>query len=176
MTTATQARQVIRARMEAGLIRLNGELVEVALFADFDEETAMIEYEQLDRVPLRWQNEDGGALPDTPSPFIYTLFHTGRAGIAGYGGGRGNNLYRNPARVEAYVFVPKGVGLDQAEYVAEQVAALFRSYRDEHISCFDATVYPGGDGAELTPPGLTSEVGNYFWAACEVSLHFDQIG
>jgi len=72
--------------------------------------------------------------------------------------------------------VPKGWGLYAAEAIAEQIAALLRSHRDERISCFDATVIPGGDGAMLTPPGLSSEVGNYFWAACETSLTFDQIG
>lgn len=148
MTTVSQARAVVRARIEAGGLG----------------------------VPLRWQNEDGGPLPDEPAPFVYAEFNTERGSIAGYGGGRGNNLYRNPARIEAYVFVPKGQGLDQAETIGEQIAALFRSYRDADISCFDATVYPGGDGAALTPPGLLSEVGNYFWAGVEISLHFDQIG
>lgn len=148
MTTVSQARAAVRSRIEANITS----------------------------VPLRWQNEDGGPLPDEPAPFVYAEFNTERGSIAGFGGGRGNNLYRNPARIEAYVFVPKGEGLDRAESIAEQIATLFRSYRDQHISCFDASVYPGGDGAELTPPGLSSEVGNYFWAACEVSLHFDQIG
>lgn len=127
-------------------------------------------------VPLRWQNENGDPLPDEPAPFVYTEFLNEGADIAGFGGGRGSNLYRNRAMVEAYVFVPKGEGLDAAENIAEQIAVLLRSYRDAHISCFSATVIPGGDGAMLTPPGLTSDVGNYFWAACEVRLHFDQIG
>lgn len=148
MTTVSEARGAVRARIEANITS----------------------------VPLRWQNEDGGPLPDEPAPFVYAEFNTERGSLAGFGGGRGNNLYRNPARVEAYVFVPKGVGLDRAEEIAEQIAALFRSYRDQHISCFDATVYPGGDGAALTPAGLSSEVGNYFWASVEVSLHFDQVG
>lgn len=153
MTTATQARQIVRLRMEAGNITFNSQ-----------------------PVALRWQNEDGEPLPGQPEPFIYSAFHVDRAGIAGFGGGRGQNLYRNPASLECFVFVPKGWGLDAAEAIAEQVAVLFRSYRNEHISCFDATVSPGGDGAELTPPGMRSEAGQYFWASCEVSLHFDQIG
>lgn len=153
MTTITQARQAIRARIEGGNIALNGE-----------------------PVPLRWQNEDGGPLPDEPAPFVYAEFLNEGSSIVAYGAGRGGNTHRNRARVEAYVFVPKGWGLDAAENIAEQIAALLRSHRDEHVSCFDATVIPGGDGAQLTPPGLQSEVGNYAYAACEVSLTFDQIG
>lgn len=153
MTTASQARAVVRARIEAGGIS----------------------------VPLRWQNEatdSNGSidLPDTPSPFVYTEFLTDPQQLASFGGGRGSNRYRNPARIDSYVFVPKGEGLDEAEQIAEQIATLFRSYRDTDISCFDATVYPGGDGAALKPPGLTSEVGNYFWAVVEISLFFDTIG
>lgn len=147
MTTAAQARGVVRARIEAAGLG----------------------------VTLCWQNETA-VLPDTPAPLVYTEFVTEPGRIASFGGGRGSNRYRNPARIEAYVFVPTGEGLDQAETIAEQIAALFRSYRDEHISCFDASVLPGGDGAMLVPPGLQSLAGNYFWAGVEVSLHFDQIG
>lgn len=159
MTTASQARAVVRSRL------LSGNIID----------------SQSRPVPLRFQNENedsqgNASLPSDPSPFIYWEFLTEQAGIAGFGGGRGNNLYRNPARIDAYVFVTRGQGLDEAELVAEQVAVLFRSYRDNDISCFDATVYPGGDGASLKPPGLSSEVGNYFWAVTEVNLHFDQIG
>lgn len=127
-------------------------------------------------MPLRWPNENDGPLPDDPSPFVYTEFLVEGGRIAGYGGGRGGNLYRNQAAVEAFVFVPKGRGLDAAEAIAEQIAALFRSYRDANISCFEATVMPGGDGAMLKPPGLNSPVGNYFYASAEVRLHFDQVG
>jgi hypothetical protein len=125
---------------------------------------------------LRWQNEDGDALPDVPAAFLYTEFLADPAALISFGGGRGNNRYRNPARITAYVFVPRGEGLTSALDLAEQVAALFRSYRDSDISCLDATVYPGGDGANLKPPGLSSEVDNYFWASVEVSLFFDLIG
>jgi len=153
MTTATEARHAVRSRMEAGNIAFDG-----------------------NAVPLRWQNEDGGPLPDGPTPFVYTEFLNEGASIAGYGGGRGLNIYRNMAVVESFVFVPKGWGLDAAENIAEQIAALLRSHRDAHISCFEATVIPGGDGAKLTPPGLSSDVGNYFYAATEIRLHFDQVG
>jgi hypothetical protein len=132
-------------------------------------------------VPFRCQNEaadslGNAALPDTPSPFVYWEFITDRASLVGFGGGRGANLYRNPARLDAYVFVPTDEGLDEAEAIAEQIAALFRSYRDSNISCFDATVFPGGDGSSIKPSGLNSPVGNYFYTVAEISLYFDQIG
>src|SRR4029077_12896390 len=125
--------------------------------------------------PLRWQNEDEDstgavALPDTPAPFLYTTFETEPAELVSFGGGRYANRYRNPARLDVFVFIPKGWGLTYATDYAETAAALFRSYRDSEISCFAATVYPGGDGAALRPPGLPSEVSNYFWAATEVDL------
>ncbi len=151
MTTATQARQAVRLRMEAGGITYNG----VA-------------------VPLRWQNEAGDPLPDDPAPFVYTEFLVEQARVAAFGGGRGANLHRNTCRVEGYVFVPKGWGLDAAESIAEQAAALFRSHRDATISCFTARVVPGGDGADLKPSGLPSPVSNYFWCGFDVALHFDQ--
>lgn len=154
MTTASQARAAIRTRIEAGAIVNAGNSA----------------------VPLRWQNEDGDPLPDQPAAFVYTEFLTDPAQLVSFGGGRGANRYRNPARIDSYVFVPRGEGLDQAELIAEQIAALFRSYRDSDIQCFEATVYPGGDGASLKPPGLSSEVENYFWAVAEISLFFDQIG
>lgn len=125
---------------------------------------------------LRWQNEDGDPLPDDPCNFIYTEFLTDRGSIAAFGGGRSNNRYRNPARLEAYVFVPRGQGNEIALQIAEQYAAIFRSYRDADISCFDASVLPGGDGADLKPKGITSRVSNYFYACVEVSLFYDLIG
>lgn len=150
MTTASAAYAVIRSRFEAN--------------------------KPAGLTALRWQNEDGEALPNQPAAFAYTEFLTDQASIASYGGGRGNNRYRNPARIVVYVFVLRGEGLAVATDLAEQVAAIFRSYRDDDISCFEASVLPGGDGADLKPPGLSSEVDNYFWAGVEIVLFFDQIG
>lgn len=147
MTTATQAYAAIRARLES----------------------------QCPGVTFRWQNEDA-VLPDDPAPFVYVEFVAEPGALASFGGGRGANRYRNPARVEAMAFVPRGQGLTPALDLAETVAAALRSYRDVDISCFDATVMPGGDGASLAPPGLASEAGNYWFAAAEISLHFDLIG
>lgn len=152
MTTATEAYAILRARLEAGM-----------------------------DIPVRWQNEDADsqgnvAIPNTPAAFAYAEFLLDPAEAVGVGGGRYNNIYRNPARLDIYIFVPRGWGLPPALDYAERAAALFRSYRDEHVSCFDATVYSGGGGASLTPPGLTSEAGNYFYAVAEASLWYDQVG
>ncbi len=130
---------------------------------------------------FRFQNEDEdstgvASLPDTPAAFAYVEFLTEPATLVSFGGGRGSNRYRNPARIVVYVFVPRGQGLAAATDLGESVATLFRSYRDDDISCFEASVYPGGDGSQLTPPGLSSEVNNYFWAAVEIALFFDLIG
>lgn len=159
MTTVTQARGAARALIESGgIVAANG--------------TA---------VPLRWQNEKEDstgqiALPDTPKPFVYTEFLVSRSAVIERGAGLGHVRHRHPAQVVAYVFVPKDEGLDEAEAIAEQIAVLFRPYRANGITVEDVTVEPGGDGASITPPGLQAPVGNYFWAACEVSLYFDLIG
>ena len=152
MTTASTAYGVLRGILEAGV-----------------------------SLPLRWQNEDAdsqgnAALPDTPAPFLYTEFLTDPAELVSFGGGRGANRYRNPARLDVYVFVPRGWGLAAATDYAETAAALFRSFRDTNVSCFGASVHPGGDGASLKPPGLSSEVANYFYAVTEVDLFFDLVG
>jgi hypothetical protein len=150
VTTASAAYAVIRARLEAN--------TPAGLTA------------------LRWQNEDGAALPDTPAAFAYTEFLTDPATLVSFGGGVGANRYRNPARIECFIFVPRGQGLTVATDLAEQVASVFRGFRDADISCFEASVFPGGDGASIKPPGLSSEVDNYFWAVAEVSLFFDLVG
>lgn len=125
---------------------------------------------------LRWMNEDSAALPNTPAAFLYTELQTEQQFLAGFGGGSGANLWRTPARIEAYVFVPRGDGVAVATDLAEAIAALFRGYRTTDIQCFDAAVHPLGDGANLKPPGLDSAVDNYFCALCEVNLHIDQVG
>lgn len=150
MTTASQAYAVIRARIEANK--------PAALTA------------------LRWQNEDGEALPDTPAAFAYTEFLAEPANLVSFGGGRGNNRYRHPAQIVCYIFVPRGQGLSVATDLAEQIAALFRSHRDTDISCSAATVHPGGNGADFRPAGVASEVDNYYVAVVEVPLFFDLIG
>jgi hypothetical protein len=153
MTTATGAYNVIRARLEANVPTSNGSAV-----------------------ALRWQGETGGPLPNTPSPFVYVEFIADPGALVGIGGGRGNNIYRNPARIDAFCFVPRDWGLTYATDLAEAVATLFRSYRDDDISCFEASVIPLGAGASIKPPGLDSEVDNYYAAVAECELTFDQVG
>ena len=58
----------------------------------------------------------------------------------------------------------------------EKTKLLFRSYRDSNISCFAATLNPLGSGSALKPPGLTSEVDNYYCTSVEISLFFDEVG
>lgn len=153
MTTASQAYAALRGIIEAGITS----------------------------IPLRWQNEDEDsqgnvALPDTPAAFIYGEFVADLAELVSFGGGRGSNRYRNPARLDLYVFVPRGQGLTVALDYAETAAALLRSFRDEDVSCFGASVIAGGDGALLQPPGLRSEVNAYFYAVAEIDMMFDLIG
>jgi hypothetical protein len=130
---------------------------------------------QITTLPLYWQDEDNFDLPDEPAPFVFFELIVRRGRIAGYGSGRGANLYRTPAELNAYVFVPRGWGLPAAAGFAEPVAAAFRSYRSGSLSCFDATLHPVGEGEALVPPGL-SPAGNYACVVVSVSLHFDQIG
>lgn len=160
MSTAQQARQAIRTRLQSAGLTVNGQ-----------------------PLPLRFQNEEADSLgsvplPAEPSPFAYVEFVAERPFVASYGGGRGSNRYRNPARIEGYVFVRKGDGLDVAEQIAEQIAALFRSHRDEVVSCFEAGVFAGGDASVLQPRNISNaiDLNAYFYAAFEVSLFFDQIG
>jgi hypothetical protein len=128
--------------------------------------------------PIYWHGEDVPALPDTPTTFAFVVFNnegSGR-GPAAYGGGRGLNLYRNRATVEAYVFAPNGEGLSVATDAAELIAASLRSFRDNDISCFSADAIPVGPGSSISVAGLTSVVSQYQCAVAEVTLHFDLIG
>lgn len=152
MTTATEAFIAIRTRIESGSIAYNGSAI-----------------------LMRWQNETSHPIPDE-TPFVFTEFLTEPGGLAGYGGGAGANLYRNPARVHMFAFVPQNWGLTPATEIAELFAARLRSYRDTDVSIFEVNVYPGGDGASIKPPGWDSAVVNYFFAVAEAVLYFDQIG
>lgn len=124
---------------------------------------------------LLWQHEQN-QIPQAPSPFIYSELVTSRGHIASYGGGRGQNRYRVPAEFNCFVFVPAGQGVAVSLALAEQAAALFRSFRSGDVSCVDATVMPVGEGADLVPPGLQSQASNYACAVATVSLFFDQAG
>jgi hypothetical protein len=129
-------------------------------------------------LPFRFQNEDGGPMPDTRAAFAYVVFeiHGAGQGPVSFGGGRFQNTYRNQALLTVYVFVPAGEGLAVAADLAEQVAARTRSYRDTDVSCFAASVHPYGHGAALAPPGMNSEVNNFYVCTVETALFYDQLG
>ena len=148
-TTAKQARNAVKARLAHASIT----------------------------IPLYWSNEHI-ELPDEPTAFAFVVFDNdgpGR-GPASFGDGINGNRWRNYARVEAFVFVPRGSSADLADDHAESIAARLRSFRDNDISCFGAAVRETVPGHDLKPPGLDSEVGNYWCAIAEVDLFFDQIG
>lgn len=126
-------------------------------------------------LPMYWPDENI-ELPDTPASFVYFFMENFRAFLAGFGGGAGNNLWRNPAELHAFAFVPVGQGVAVAMTHAETVAALFRSFRSSDVSCFAASVHPVGKGAEIIPAGLDPAAGNYAAAVAIIDLHFDQIG
>jgi hypothetical protein len=130
---------------------------------------------QITTMPLYWPDENI-ELPDEPIPFVYFFIDPMKAQIAGFGGGRGSNLWRNEAELQGFVFVPVGWGLVEAVTRAEAVAAAFRSYRDDNVSCFGAGVHPVGKGAEMIPPGLDSAAGNFACAVAIIDFHYDQIG
>lgn len=130
-------------------------------------------------IPRYYIGDEPPILADTPSPFVFVVFTNDGSGQgpAAYGGGSGQNLYRNRASVEAYVFSPMvGDGLETVLNYAETVASRMRSFRDDSISCFSADVIPIGPGSNISVPGLSSEVSNYQCAVAECMLSFDQIG
>lgn len=129
-------------------------------------------------IPLHYQGDEAPILPDQPAAFAFIVFNVdgSRGGPAAFGGGRGANLYRNSANIEAYVFSPYAEGLETVLDHAETIAARMRSYRSSVISCFSADVIPIGPGSALSVPGLSSEVNNYQAAVAAIELTFDQIG
>jgi hypothetical protein len=148
MVTATQAFAAVRARLNAGSYPY----------------------------PLYYHGDDPVILPDAPTPFAFVVFNNEGSTAVSFGGGRGSTVYRNRARVEAFVFLPAWQGLEMAMDYAETVAVRLRSYRDDSISCFAADVIPVGHGSVLSVPGLSSEVSNYQCAIAECSVIFDQDG
>ncbi|MCK1568989.1 hypothetical protein IVB08_34590 [Bradyrhizobium sp. 173] len=129
--------------------------------------------------PIYWQGDDAPTLLDTPAAFAFVVFNNEGSGgrPAAFGGGRGRNLFRNRALVEAYVFSPIGAetGADAASGRAELIAARLRGFRDNDISVFSADVIFIGPGSSISVPGVTAP-NNYQCAVAEISLTFDQIG
>jgi hypothetical protein len=129
--------------------------------------------------PIYWQGDDAPTLPDTPAPFAFIVFNNEGSGgrPTAFGGGLGQNLFRNRALVEAFVFSPIGseTGAEPASDRAEQIAARLRGFRSGDISCYAADVIFLGPGSSISLPGLTA-VNNYQCAVAEITLTFDQIG
>lgn len=129
-------------------------------------------------IPMHWNGDVAPVLPDTPAPFAFIVFENEGAGSApaSYGGGRGRNLWRNRAVLEAFVFAPIGDPQSTVLDHAEAIASRLRSFRDASVSCFSADVMPVGPGSSIAPPGLRSEVSSYQCAVCEVDVVFDLVG
>lgn len=126
--------------------------------------------------PLYYHGESSVVLADVPATFGVVVFDNMGSVLAGFGGGRGNNLYRNSALVSVYVFAPFGYGQQDVALQAEPIADRLRSYRDDVVSIFNADVKPFGPGADFSVTGLSNEVSNYQCALVEASLIFDEIG
>lgn len=126
-------------------------------------------------LPLYWREDGPVILPDEPAPFVYFELEARRGRLVAFGAGRGNNLYRNPSELRAYVFTPRDVGLETAPNYAEAVAAAFRSFRSGGVSCFDATLCPAASASDF-PDQASSAAGNYTCVMVIVSLTYDQSG
>jgi hypothetical protein len=125
---------------------------------------------------IYYEGDDAALLPDTPSPFAFVAYNNEGEIAASFGGGRGNNIYRNRLRVEAWVFSPMGYGAETVAGYAESIAAQLRSYRDDVISCFGAGVFPVGSASTLSVPGLPTDISNYQCAVAEAVVIFDLVG
>jgi len=127
-------------------------------------------------LPIFWPREPN-EMPDTPAPFVYFELIVDKAGApVSYGGGRGRNTYRNGAELNGYVFVPRNYTVEAEAALSERVAAAFRSYRSDVISCFDATPMLVGNGSDLVPAGFESAADQYECTVVAIDLFFDQIG
>lgn len=130
---------------------------------------------QITMLPLHFQDEEN-VLPDTPAEFVYFELVTDRGGFLEVGGGRGANRHRSYGEFHAYVFIPRGKGLESGLATAEGVAAVFRSFRNADVSCVGATVHPSAGGEALVPRGIESAADNYTCIVVSVPLYFDQTG
>lgn len=117
-------------------------------------------------VPLVFLNENH-VVPDTPSAFVLIEFTGGDDAVAGFGGGRGNNLWRQPGVVTVHACVPRGHGAALAEGYVEDALAILRGKRIGAVSCWG--------GSNLGGSGETDD-GNYWRASGEIEFSFDRLG
>lgn len=116
-------------------------------------------------IPIRWANDNDGPVPDDPTAFVYAHFVIDREDIAGYGGGRGSNLWRCYGYVEFIVMTLLDSGMEDGLVYADQLASLYRGQRLSEISFWEATVSPG----ERDPDN-----GNYFKTISAVAFTFEK--
>lgn len=131
---------------------------------------------QITLLPVYWDKDERPVLPDEPSAFCFLLIEADPARFVAFGGGRGANLQRTQGELQGLVFLPKAWGLEQHAAYGEHVAAAFRSYRDDHVSCFASDPQPAVDGSSMKPPGLESEVVNYDCTIVAVPFQYDHVG
>lgn len=121
-------------------------------------------------IPVTWANE-GQVLPDGVAFVSVDIIAEGPAQIAGYGGGRGDNLMRQYGRVEQHCFVPINEGTTRAWRIADAVAAILRTKRFESgavaVSCFES----GPDGGHGK-----SDDGNFWRVTAITFFHADYFG
>src|SRR5580765_8769291 len=127
--------------------------------------------------PIYNNSDPSYQFTDVPATFGVMVFDVQGSTLVAFGGGRGQNVYRNNALGAVYVFTPSNQGsYDSAATAAKPVADHLRSYRDDTISIFKADVASFGPGSDFSIPGLVSEVSNYTGALVEAFVIFDQIG
>jgi len=117
-------------------------------------------------VPLRWEN-DYALLPDAPAAFVHVEIVGLGETIAGYGGGRGANLWRHSGEIVAHVLVPRDTGTQTALGYAEDFAGIFRGARFGGVSCFSAAIEGQGSAADD---------GNYWRVPVAIAFQFDRVG
>jgi hypothetical protein len=119
-------------------------------------------------VPVYYENEEN-ELSDTPEAFLHVSVETFSQQLAAYGGGRGNNRWRQQGAIIIRVFVPRGAGRAVADGYAEDAAVIFRGQRFyADVDCFGAGVVSAGVA--------DAPNGNYWLTEVEVDLSFDLIG
>lgn len=127
--------------------------------------------------PIYSHGDPSYQFTDVPATFGVFVFDVQGSVSAAFGGGRGQNVYRNSALAYVYVFTPSNQGsYDTAALAAKPIADHLRSYRNDSISIFKSDVMPFGPGSDFSIPGLVSEVSNYNGALVEAFVTFDQIG
>lgn len=148
----------------------------MSTFADVVAEMKARAAAQITMLPVRWDKDTREPLPDEPAPFVFFTIETDGGRYAAFGGGRGANEQHVDGELVGLVHIPRDWGLEEHATYGEHVAAAFRSYRGEHVSCGAVAPQPAIDGSNLKPPGMESEVENYACVLVAVPFFYRQIG